>query len=79
MKNLKVIVTMSNVGSCSGSACPTIFEDDMGNYYFQGKVVSNNEKKKLNIPKDEDIVLIPNELIKEFVNNTQNLQERSIL
>lgn len=58
---------------------PTIFEDDMRNYYFQGKVVSNNEKEKLNIPKDEDIVLIPNELIKEFVNNTQNLQERSIL
>lgn len=72
MKNLKLIVTMSNVGPCSGSACPTIFEDDMGNYYFQGKVIPNNEKENLNIPDDEDMVLIPNKLIKEFIKITES-------
>lgn len=69
MNNLNVVVTMSSKsnGPCRGSACPTIFTDECGNYYFQGKIVPSIDKKKLNIPDDEDIVLIPEELVNKFI------------
>lgn len=69
MNNLNVVVTMSSEGNgpCRGSACPTIFADECGNYYFQGKIVPSIDKKKLNIPYDEDIVLVPEELVNNLI------------
>ncbi len=70
MNNYKIVVSMSKNhggGGCSGSACPTIYEDDFGNYYFQGKKIPKKDKEILKIPNNEDIIVIPNELVKQFI------------
>lgn len=50
---------------CSGGICPTVYEDDNGDIYVQG-YVAPEARKKLDIPKGEDVVRISRELFESL-------------
>lgn len=53
--------------NCADSTCPTIYQNEAGNYVIQGFKVNSESKSTLNIPKNEDLVEIPQEFLKAFV------------
>ena len=54
------------ISSCLTGSCPTIFDYDDNNYIVQGFVCSGEVKRKLNLPANEDVVIVPKRLIHEL-------------
>ena len=52
---------------CGDGNCPTIYQTDRGTLLMQGYVLSTEEKTKLNIAENEDIVEIPSDFLKSFL------------
>lgn len=61
---LKVIHSTIN---CAESTCPTIYQDDQGNFVIQGFILKNEIKKSINIPEGEDAIKVPAEFIETFI------------
>ena len=61
---LTVIQTTPN---CESSACPTIYQDENGNYFFQGFKVKNQVKSELGVPENEDVIELPEEFVSVFL------------
>lgn len=70
-KAFKIVHSTASIASggngCAGGTCPTIYETNNNTFVIQGKILDQNEKKKLNIPIDEDVVEIPIEFLKSFL------------
>lgn len=52
-----------NISCCLTGSCPTVFDYDDNNYVIQGFICPIEVKNKLELPKNEDVVIIPKELI----------------
>jgi hypothetical protein len=48
---------------CRGGNCPTVYRDEAGNFYVQGKRTKPILKSELSVAEDEDLVMIPPSLI----------------
>jgi hypothetical protein len=48
--------------NCSSGPCPKLYEDDDGSLYVQGYVVTDEERKKINLPNGEELVRIDRDL-----------------
>jgi hypothetical protein len=46
-----------------GGNCPTVYRDEAGNFYVQGKRTKPILKSELSVAEDEDLVMIPPSLI----------------
>lgn len=53
--------------NCNQSTCPTIYQDDEGNYIIQGFVLNQLEKSNLAIPDGEDAIRVPAAFLSSFV------------
>ena len=61
---LRVIHSTQN---CDETSCPTIYKTEAGNFVIQGFKINPEDKTKLNVPESEDLVEIPAEFLKAFI------------
>ena len=66
---IQIVNLDSFIQECGGGRCPKILINENGDALVQGLLVDDSIKKELNVPKEEDIVFLPNEVIQEFLNN----------
>ena len=52
--------------ACLTGSCPTIYKLENGDFAIQGFVLSSDDKQNLSIASNEDVVLIPKELMDKF-------------
>lgn len=52
--------------ACLTGSCPTIYKTENGDFAIQGFVLSSEDKQNLNIAANEDVVLIPKQLLDKF-------------
>ena len=63
---IKRNATGNSPQGCLTGSCPTIFVTDAGDFIFQGFILGQADKNKLNLAENEDAVFIPKELIDNF-------------
>lgn len=67
IKNDEKNLTNSNgTSNCLTGSCPTIFDYDEHNYIIQGFICPIETKSKLDLPGNEDVVVVPKKLIDKF-------------
>ncbi len=57
---------------CGGGRCPKILLKENGDALVQGKIVGQDVLSRLNVPSDENVVFLPESVIKEFLRNCSN-------
>ena len=53
--------------SPKGGCCPSIYENENGDYIIQGISLDDEIKKNLKLGKNEDAILVPADLIDELI------------
>ena len=62
---LKIVHSTEN---CNDSTCPTIYQDETsGSFVIQGFILAPETKAKILIPNGEDVVVVPKEFLKKFL------------
>lgn len=67
MVTLKKLVSVSgdpdDTNECRGGNCPSVYKDELGNFYVQGTRINAELKSSISMPDNEDMVRIPSALI----------------
>ena len=53
--------------TCSGGSCPTIYETDRNTFVVQGYILTKEDKEKLSLPVNEDVVELPMDFLNAFI------------
>jgi len=61
------VQVIHETANCDQSTCPTIYQDEQGNYIIQGFTLNKQDKSELPIPEGEDVIRIPADFLLDFV------------
>lgn len=63
---MKVKVVHATLG-CEDSSCPTIYQNESGDFVIQGFKLKPEDKQNIDLPQGEDAVVVPKEFLQQFV------------
>lgn len=61
--------------NCEDAACPTIYQNEAGNYVIQGFKIAPIQKSGISIPDNEELIELPKEFVQAFIANQKDRVE----